>query len=159
MGLRNLPLPMKTVEVADGVTFTVRGFSPNDALGLYHRHRGELSALFDQFTAKAKATDGDVDPTDIAHLGANMVSGAPRIMAEIVAVASGSKPPHDDASDDGEFEADVEAALNLSAGVQMDALQKVADLTFTPDMPPGKFLAVVVSLAQSATASMTRPAA
>jgi hypothetical protein len=36
------------------------------------------------------------------------------------------------------------AALNFSAGVQVDALTKIADLTFSSDMPPGKFLAVVV---------------
>jgi hypothetical protein len=52
MGLRNLPNPMKTVEVADGVSFTVRGFSPNDALILYHRHRGIMSAMFDDFASR-----------------------------------------------------------------------------------------------------------
>lgn len=166
MGLRNLPIPHRTVEVAEGASFTVRGFSPNDALGIYHRHAGGLSALFDEFAAKARSTKGKID--DIAEakrLGTGLVTGAPRIMAEIIAVASGSTPPdpmlqNQDpekyAELEAEFEADVRAALNLSAGVQMDALQKVGDLTFTSEMPPGKFLAVVVKLAGSATAAMTK---
>lgn len=157
MGLRNLQIPTKTVEVADGVSFTVRGFSPNDAVGLYHRHAGDLSSLFDEFAAnvKKKPKGKDSDAVDVKALGVNMVGAAPRIMAEIIAIASGSDPLIVD-----DFEADVAMALNLSGGASMDALSKIGDLTFTSDMPPGKFLAVVVKLAQSATAAMTRvPAA
>jgi hypothetical protein len=165
MGLRNLPIPTKTVEVADGVTFTVRGFSPNDALSIYHRHRGELSTMFDDLVGEVKKGGKKAKAVDVEQVkafGANMVSGAPRIMAEIIAIASGSVAPSSTLRDEAElarlteeFEADVEAALKLSAAVQMDALQKIGDLSFTPEMPPGKFLAVVVRLAHSATAAMT----
>jgi hypothetical protein len=86
---------------------------------------------------------------DVQALGVQMVNGAPRLMAEVIAIASGSRV------DDPEFEADVDAAVDFSAGVQMDALTKIADLTFSSEMPPGKFLAVVVKLAASATAAMT----
>lgn len=143
MGLRNLTLPCHVVTVADGVTFTVRGLSPDDALGLYFRHAGQLSALFDQFAVKGAVTRDDVSAVSTVVIGS-----APRVMAEIIAIASGSEP------EDDTFEDDVKAALRLSAGVQMDALQKTADLTFSSDMPPGKFAAVVLALARSAAASL-----
>jgi hypothetical protein len=153
MGLRNLNLPTSVVKVADGVEFTVRGFSPNDALGLYYRHSGQLAALFDQFAAKAKASNGEVDRADVAAIGTTLVSSAPVIMAEVIAIAEGSNPAADD------FGEDVAAAMRLTAGVQLDALQKIGELTFSSDMPPGKFAAVVLGLAQSATASLSSPKA
>lgn len=167
MGLRNLPNPMKTVEVAEGVSFTVRGFSPNDALALYHRHAGILSTMFDDFVSQQKKIRGkaaEAPAVDVKELGVGLVNGAPRLLAEIIAIASGSIAPEPHMKGDelvrveSEFEADVRAALNLSAGVQVDALTKIADLSFSSDMPPGKFLTVVVQLAQSATAAMTIPA-
>lgn len=149
MGLsRSVPaIPMKTVEVADGVNFTVRGISPADALGIYFRHSGDLSALYDEFAGKVKK--GKPDVVDVRALGENMVAGTPRVLAEIIAVAADGDPAGD------EWEADVATALKFSAGVQMDALEKIASLTFTSAMPPKNFLAVVVKLAGSATAALT----
>lgn len=141
MGLSDLGIevPVAKVQVADEF-FTVRGLSPDDAMGLYYRHPGQLSALFEELSGIAAQTS-DVDPIQLAM---RVVSEAPRIMAEIIAVASGSDP-----RDDAAFEADVSIAIRLSAGVQADALKKVADLTFSSDMPPGKFLDLVLTLARS----------
>lgn len=152
-GLRHLPLPHRTVEVAEGASFTVRGFSPDDALAIYYRHTGELSRMFDEFALQAKAK-GSVDEAELRSLthtvGADLAKGAPRVMAEIIAIASGGNVAEED-----EFEQDVAVAIKLPAGAQMDALQKIGELTFTSDMPPGKFLAVVVRLAGSAATAMT----
>ncbi|MBH0113265.1 hypothetical protein I5E68_09935 [Novosphingobium sp. YJ-S2-02] len=143
MGLRNLTLPTKQVQVADGVSFTVRGLAPYDALGLYYRHTGELSALFDKLALK-----GSVEPGDVSAVTTVAVSAAPRVMAEIIVVAEGTDPS------DEVFEEEVRAALKLPAAAQMDALGKIADLTFTSEMPPKKFLAVVLALAQGAAANL-----
>jgi hypothetical protein len=127
MGLRDLVIPTEVVKVADG-EFTVRGLSPNDALGLYYRHAGQLSALFDQFTARSR-TGEDVN---VAEVGTSLVGGAPQIMAEIIAVASGSRAPRLDepdivkrAAQETEWLLDVQKAIDLPAGAQMDALEKV----------------------------------
>jgi len=143
MGLRDLVIPTELVKVADE-GFPVRGLSPNDALDLYYRHAGELSALFDQFTARVKAGES----ADAMEVGTAMVGGAPQIMAEIIALASDSDPRSPD------WPLDVAQALRLPAGVQMDALEKIGRLTFTSDMPPGKFFGLVISMAQSATAAL-----
>jgi hypothetical protein len=97
MGLRNLPIQHKTVEVAEGVTFTVRGFSPNDALTLYHRHAGILSTMFDDFVSQQKKIRGKPAKSpnvDVKELGVGLVNGAPRLMAEVIAIASGSVVPN-----------------------------------------------------------------
>jgi hypothetical protein len=159
MGLRDLVIPTEVVKVADG-EFTVRGLSPNDALGLYYRHAGQLSALFDQFTARSR-TGEDVN---VAEVGTSLVGGAPQIMAEIIAVASGSRAPRLDepdivkrAAQETEWLLDVQKAIDLPAGAQMDALEKVGKLTFTSEMPPKKFFGLVLAMAQSATAAINAP--
>jgi hypothetical protein len=144
MGLRDLTIPTATVQVADE-SFIVRGLSPNDALGLYSRHAGQLSALFDEFSGKVKAEQ----PVEANDFGAALLGGAPRLLAEVIAIANGGDPGRPE-----EWEADVAQALRFPAGVQMDALQKVADLTFSSDMPPPKFFGLVLALAQSATAQL-----
>jgi len=146
MGLRSL-IQTELVKVSDEEGFPVRGVSPNDAIILYHRHRGELSAMFDQFAAEAKQGK-NVVVTDLASAGVQMVGGAPLIMAEIIVLAMGMKPDSD------EFDDEVAAAIDLPAAVQMDALQKIGGLTFTSDMPPEKFLAVVVKLAGGTAAAL-----
>ena len=151
MGLRDL-IPTAEVKVSDAGSFSVRGFSPNDTFLLYHRHRGQLAAMFEQFAGevqkKGKKGKGDVNE-DLIQVGTSLIGNAPQVMAEVIVLAMGVKPENED------FDAEVRAALDLPAGVQMDALQKIADLTFTSDMPPGKFLAVVVQLLQSSTAAIS----
>lgn len=143
MGLRDIVIPTKAVRVADQ-EFTVRGLSPLDAFGLYQRHAGELSALFEQFRSQAEA--GAI--TDPAAFGAELLSGAPQIMAEIVASASDCDPQGED------WPVVMATTLRLPASVQLDALQKVADLTFTSEMPAPKFLGLVLQMAKSAAAGI-----
>lgn len=138
MGLRDIAIPKATVTVADQ-EFQVRGLSPEDAMGLYYRHAGQLSTLFDEFVNKTKSGT----PVEAMDVGAALVSGAPRIMAELICIAA----------DDSDEET-IATVLKFSAGVQVDALLKIADLTFREDMPPEKFAALVVAMARSAGASL-----
>lgn len=152
MGLRDLVIPTETVKVSGSGEFAVRGLSPQDALRLYYRHAGELSALFDQFAGKVKSKK-PVAESEVLEAGVALVKGAPLIMAEIIALASDGDP------DDVEgFSEIVSLALKLSASVQMDALQKIGNLTFSSDMPPGKFFGLVLAMAQSATAALNQRA-
>jgi len=152
MGPFNLVIPTEKVEVAGGEPITVRGLSPNDGLQLYYRHSGQLSALFDQFAGKVKSKE-PVAESDVIQAGVTMVSGAPLIMAEIIALAIGAK------TDDIEGFAEIVSKLiDSPAGFQMDALQKIGKLTFSSDMPPGKFFGLVLAMAQSATAALNQKA-
>lgn len=145
MGLQGLLLETAIVTVSEKGGFEVRGLSPYDITALVMRHRGELSAMFDQFAAKVKSGEA-VDP---AVLIAGVLETAPDIIAEVVALGSGSDP-----ADVENWQKDVTIARTLPLGVQTDAVQKIGGLTFTSDMPPGKFLSVVVSAMQSASATL-----
>lgn len=149
--LSELPPAELMVKVSETAGFGVRGLSPFAVLGLYRRHAGALSSLFETFVARVKR-EGQTFDVDTAamNVGVEMLAGMPQLMAEIIALGGGGKPGTP------EFEAEVETALALSIGVQTDALQKIASLTFTSDMPPGKFLAVVLQAAQATTAAVTR---
>ena len=154
MGPIELVIQTQTVEYPGG-TFAVRGFSPNDALTLYLRHAGELSKLFDQFANQAKVEGADaVTAASTLEAASSMVAGTPLLMAEILAVAMDADP-----ADIEGFTKIVSSVLKLPIGVQMDALNKIADMTFTSDMPLGKFLTLVLSMAQSATAALSAPKA
>lgn len=148
MGLRHLSIPQQTVSLSDGQQFTVSGLSPNHAYGLYHRHRGEMSALFDRIMASGA--------TDVSGIGENIFGEAPLLLAEIIALAAGGNPfdetPVDPEVPDGAtaWQAELSMAVSLPAPVQLDALQKIGALTFTPEMPPKKFLSVLASMLQGA---------
>ena len=88
MGPLNLIVPTENVAGLGDV----RGLSPSDGLALYYRHAGELSALFDQFAGKVKAKQA-VPESDVLQAGVAMVSGAPLIMAEIIAVRFAKDAP------------------------------------------------------------------
>lgn len=150
-GLRHIVTPKATVALTDGQEFEVTGLSPSHIFGLYHRHRGQLASLFDRLAA-----DGNVSIENAGQIAESLLSSAPLILAEIVALASGSHPfdetPVDPAVPDGAtvWQADVNLAASLPVSVQADALQKIGDLTFTADMPPKKFLSVLARMIQSA---------
>lgn len=147
MGLRDLAIPTAEVTVSPGSKFAVRGFSLNDALGLYYRHTGQISNLFDEFAGRVKA-GGSVTASDV---GVALTSGAPRVLAEIIATAYGLK------ADASNWDEEVSAVVDFPAAVQIDALQKIADLTFSSDMPPGKFAGLVLAMARSALAARSNP--
>lgn len=156
MALRNLTFPTITVDTPGG-SFAVRGLTTDMVVGLYQRHRGELGTLFDDLTANAK----NGSQADITNIVMGGLHTAPLIAAELVALASGSRPD-DDAVEPGEtatnWERDVQQARDLPFPVQVDALEKIAAQTFTSDMPAGKFLAVVIKMAGSATALLPQNA-
>jgi len=148
MGLRHLVKPQATVTLSDGVqTFTVSGLSPNHLFGLYHRHRGQLSELFDVLTAGGE----DRTPETIAQMGQQVFARAPLLLAEIIALAAGGDP-FDESETDGitNWQAEIAMAAGFPFPVQMDALQKIGDMTFTSDMPPKKFLGALVAMIQGA---------
>lgn len=146
MGLRNLVIPTEMVKVSDKDGFLVRGLSPRDALNLYSRHAGDLSKLFDRFQQTAQQDDEE----DIAKIAIGTIQGTPTIIAEIIALASNSLPGS------SEWDEDLAVAMNLSTGVQMDALERIGRMTFTSDMPPKKFFGLVLAMAGSATAALEK---
>lgn len=156
--LRRITKPQATVTLTDGQEFTVSGLTPNHIFGLYHRHRGDLAAIYERLVSP----DGNVvAPEDATRIVENLIGSAPRLMAEVIAMASGGDPfdtrPIDPEMPDGAtvWQSDVATAADLTMPVQMEALQKIGDLTFTPEMPPKKFLSVLVGMMQGAKTNLS----
>lgn len=136
MGLRDLTFPTVVVQTSGG-PLPVRGLGCDHILGLFYRHRDELTALFDGVVGTVR-TNGGLTPDDVVPIALQMIDIAPTVVAEIIALASGSDP-----RDKEGFAGDVGISRMLSIAEQMDALEKIAGQTFTSDMPPGKMLALL----------------
>lgn len=145
------PTPSMVVQVSDSEGFPVRGLNPTDVFGIYYRHTGQLAALFEKLI-EGFQQNGAFDTADIQTVALDLIKDAPMVMAEIIAAAADGNP------DDSEsWEADVGIARRFTFPVQADALAKIGELTFTSEMPPGKFLSLVVGLVARATGQIPIP--
>jgi hypothetical protein len=142
------PVPMKTVQVSDEEGFNVRGLNPLAVFNLYYRHSGELGELFTKFVTMAQ-TGAQPDGEDVGTILLSLLQSSPLIVAELIALAGGATP-----DDEADWYASVAIAKDLAFPVQADALEKIGALTFTSEMPAGKFLALVVKHAQAVTSAV-----
>lgn len=143
-----LPVPERVVAISDSEGFAVRGLSPVQVIGLYKRHAGELEPMFQRILAGVKQT-GQAEPTHVEPVVLALLADTPVILAELIVLGSGGDP-----SDPVGFETALDIAKDLPFTVQVDALAKIGELTFTSDMPPGKFFALVATLARKVTGAM-----
>lgn len=167
MSLRKLknPVPQAQVQVSDAESFPVRGLSPANVLGLYRRHTGQLSEMFEKVAETYKAA-GTIEAADMQSVAMSLIEQAPLTLAEIIALAAGGDP--DDihlAIDDDDhlimvddvpqtnWQVDVTVAGSLAFAVQADAFEKIASLSFTSEMPPKKFFALIAGAIQRAMPS------
>lgn len=149
MGLRNLTFPTVEVQTSGG-NLAVRGLSLDHILRLFYRHREDVTALYG--ATRTRAQSGEPPSyDDVTVIGIKMISAAPQIVAEIIAVASGSDP-----QDDAGFSGDVGIVRAMSVAEQLDALEKIAGQTFTSEMPPGKLFALVLQAMQAGTSAMAK---
>jgi hypothetical protein len=135
MGLKHIKLPEAQIELPGGDKFSVRGLSLDDIAFLMSRHGDELRTLFDSFAAQ-----GEVTTDAIAAFAIPVIRTAPVIAAELIACGAGEV---DDES--------IQIARSLPFPVQVDALEKVARLTFEAGGGPKKLLETVIRLAQGTT--------
>jgi hypothetical protein len=136
MSLRNITIPKREVPVGDE-KFTVTGVSADQVFGLYHRHRAELGTLFDNLAGR-----GTVEAGAVLNSVEGIVTQFPVVVAETIAMASGVK------ADSPNWDEEIEIARSLPLPVQVDALIKIGELTFSADMPPKKFFALLVGMIQ-----------
>jgi len=137
MSLRNITIPKREVPVGSEQKFTVSGVSADQVFGLYSRHREDLGVLFDNLAGRDRA-----ERSEVLNSIEGIIAQFPLVIAEAIALASGSKP------DSEHWDEEVAVARSLPMPVQVDALMKVGELTFSPDMPPKKFFALLVGMIQ-----------
>ena len=80
----------------------------------------------------------------MTNVGQKALAAAPEIVAELIALASG----------DGDEES-VAIAARLPVPTQLDAIEKIAKLTFITEGGLPKLLETIVRLAQGTTGAMT----
>lgn len=136
MTLRNITIPKAVISVGDEL-FAVSGITANQVFTLYRRHREDLSQLFDNLSGRGK-----VEASDMLNSIEGIIAMFPDLVAEVVAMASGDKP------DSEGWEETVANAAALPFPIQTDALLKIGELTFSPEMPPKKFFALLVGMIQ-----------
>ncbi len=153
MALRNLIIPRLEVSVDGEQSFSVTGITATQVFNLYIRHREQLKDLYD------KLAGNNPDGSAILNSVEGIIVSFPVLVGETIAIASGSNPfdetPAYANEPDGltNWQADLNAAMQLSLPVQVDALFKIGELTFSPDMPPKKFFGLLVAMIQQANLS------
>lgn len=129
MGLKDIQIPKVEVSVGAGGSFAVRGLSTADIEHLVRTHGTDLRALFTEFMSGKldELTKGDMAP--VLH---KLLGRVPGLAQDVIALAADA---------DEEERAIVK---QLSAGVQVDALIKVATLTLSTEGDLGNALGAVV---------------
>lgn len=134
MAIADFVLPTEEVQLPDGKSFAVRGISLEDVTILLSKHGAEMDGFYQQMSARQDQSAMEV--------GLSLIGKAPDLVANIIAMA-----------------ADEPALANVvkkfTIGVQQDALEKIAKLTFDASGGPGKFIEAVTKLVQ-ATGNLTK---
>ena len=125
--LTDYTIPTDEVPVpGSDFTITVRGLSVEDCSGLIRVHGDQLSAVYDTEIAGY----GDMPPiTDIAKA---LFTMAPDAVAEIIALANDSPKT-------------ASAVRKMPVPVQIDALSRIAVLTFHSEAQVKKLLETVIT--------------
>lgn len=132
MGLKHIKLPEAQVKFSGG-DFAVRGLSLDDLSFIVQRHGAKLNVLFQNFTEA-----GELTVEGVADFALPLLNAAPEIAAELIACASG------DSEDAG-------VAATLPFPVQLEALEKLAELTFNVSGGPKKLVETVLRMAKGTT--------
>jgi len=133
MSLKDIKLPEAVIEFPGG-DFAVRGLGFDDVSFLVQKHGQKLEPIFKDFTQ----TSGDLTVESIAAFALPLLKAVPEIVAEMIACASGDKD-------------DVGIARSLPFPTQLEALQRIVELTFSVSGGPKKLVETVISMAQGTT--------
>ena len=137
-GLQHLSLAGEEIRVSDkeGESFFVRGLSPVSAVRIYRQFSGEVAQIFDDILSKAVGSDTP-GPLNIEAIIVQMLDAVPEVVEAIIVEAAG-----------GDCSSALEQAVvrRIPFGPQMAALIATFNQTFTSEMPPKKFLEIVVTL-------------
>jgi len=136
MTLRNLTIPKAVILVGDD-PFTVSGVTASQVFALYRRHKDDLSTLFDNLSGRTTIEAGDV-----LNSVEGIIAMFPDLVGEVIVLAHGVSP------DSPELDEEIAIARSLPITVQVEALMKIGELTFSPEMPPKKFFGLLVAMIQ-----------
>lgn len=121
MGLRDFKPPTKTVSLGEGNALTVRALGFDDIqFFIVHRH-GLITAALEFLDETGNVDPSAVDQEALKSAGAVLLAKMPLLVAELIAIAADEPESAD-------------AALELSAPLQLELLMSIYEMTFTePD--------------------------
>lgn len=116
---------------------------PLDAIvDICRRHWNGVSGLFDNLVAQVVAGDIEPDLATVDWLGGALLTTLPEVAAEIIAFCT-------------PFGIDAAPVIrDVPAPVQLEALDKIAALTFTSEQPPKKVIETVVRMLAGGTKAL-----
>lgn len=136
MGLRDLAIPSETITFGK-TSFEVFGLNGANIVRLVRVHGPAIRALYEAATA-----DGaEVSMENAGQIASVLMEAAPDLVADIIALAA----------------QDPEAApiaAKLSGPVQLAALEKIADLTFSIEGGPKKAWETVIRVINGVSSLM-----
>lgn len=138
MALADIDLDYAEVTLPSGKSFSVRGLSLADVTRIV-RHHGPV---VQEFFLRYAGNRDDLKKTGIAETALALLDSAPALAAEVIALAA-DEPEH------------AAKVRKFPMGVQMDALEKIAALTFDSEGGPKKFGEAVVRLLQGTTSLLS----
>lgn len=132
MALADFVLPTLEVPLPDGSSFAVRGIAAQDVAILIAAHASTMETFFARF--QSGEAQGQ---TDLA-MGMSLITEAPALMSKIIALAAD--------------EPGMESVVGkLPIGIQLDALQKIAKISFEASGGVGNFADAVARLVKGTT--------
>ena len=144
-GLSDLALEdlTRTVTLPNGSSFTVRGIALSDISRIVRANSHDINGFFMKFMGQRQEMQNSPDPKFAAmgmatKFGSDLLKGAPDLAADIIAYAS----------DEPNLAYKVKA---LPFPAQLDALEKIAELTFNGEDGIKKAVETIVKMLRGAT--------
>lgn len=124
--------PQETITFTGG-KFTVRGLALTDTTQLVALHKDSISGIFDQFSGRKVDT---IQTNEMVDVALALVEHSPALVAHIIALAA-------DAIDD------FDSIRKLPIDVQVEAIERIAKLTFALEGGVKKFAETVIRLSKT----------
>jgi hypothetical protein len=120
-------LKTATIKTVEGIT--LHGLTPSDAVQLFQLHRPAMETFFSKFTGRDLQ---DISETELKDVALNLVESTPGFVAHIIALSAHAIE-------------DFDEITNFPIGAQMEALERINELTFE-GIAPKKFFGLVSTM-------------
>lgn len=144
--LKSIRIRREPVELSDGQSFDVRAASTNDLMMLVAEHGSTLGILFAKLQS-GRSEPGSLSTDMVRQLIFDLAREFPSIAAEVIALAS-----------DSYDEEGIAMARDLPITVQVDAIEKVFQLTFASEGEVKKFVESLTRMLVGVSGALTNKA-
>lgn len=141
--LREVVTDTRKIDLNEEDYIEVRGLSLADITELFRRHTQVLTSKFDDIMAARQAGVPGIQMDVVQAVIEDTLTEAPSLVGDIIASAMDEPEAAD-------------AAARLRAGVQIQALMAIAELSITTEAELKKVLGVVTTLINTVTSAIVK---